>query len=410
MIFEQKLHTFPSGLRLVYTKMPGYYTAKFKLMVEVGAEDEKAPNGVAHLLEHSVFKGTDKFSQEEISEKFDSLSADVNASTSSEFTVYKATFPKRNLVKVVGLLSHILKDSVFDPTLLEKEKHVVIEEILMHEDNPDQLAFDNLTKIMYGDVGIGNDIAGEIQNVEKIKSKDLKSFHKAHYSASNFLVSVMGDFEESEIIDLIKAEFEEKFTNPKAIKKNWSKKSKTKPQIKVEQKDINQSNIMIGFRTLPYEDLDRIKFNIISFILGGSMSSRLFKKIRNDMGLCYSVYAFELNYKNNGFLGVSLATTKANESRAIKEVNNEIEKILNSGVTDSEFNVAKNLTLDKYLMGNDTPQVGLSYLSYTNKLFDQEKVIEYIRSIKKEDCLAVFRKLVKIEEEFVSIVSPKSCN
>lgn len=406
MNFKHELITFPSGLRLVFIKTPGHYTARLKLVIEVGSEDESRANGIAHLIEHSVFKGTQTLSQEEISAKFNCLSADIDASTSSEFTAYKSTFPKRNLEPVMGLISDMLKNSVFDETEMEKEKRVIIEEILMHEDNPDQLAFDNLVKSMYADNGIGNDIAGEIDYLKSVTKKEVKDFHARHYHASNFLISVVGDFLKSDVVKLIQKHFEDAFGAGRATKKVWSKPSKISPITIKSTKSINQANILLAFRSLPYEDRRRVDLGLIGFILGGSMSSRLFNTIRNDLGLCYSIYAFDMNYKNNGFFAISLATTAANADRAIDAVNREISKVINDGVTDEEFEVAKSLTLDKYLMNMDKPNATLSYLSYTGKLFSPEEMIEYIKSITKDQALSEFRRHIKLDKQFVSIVSP----
>ena len=409
MNFKQELYVFPSGLRLVFVKTPKFYTAKFKLVVETGSEDEQTPSGLAHLVEHSIFKGTTELNQEEISEAFNNLSADVDASTSSEFTVFKANFPKRNLEKVLRLYSSMLGDSVFDKREMEHEKQVIIEEILMHKDLPDQLVFDNLVKLMYSDCGIGNDIAGELDYFKKVKQEEVVSFHASHYHAKNFLVSVVGDFDFEEVKRLIKTYFDDKFNKKSKIKtKKWSKPSRVQPNVIFEKKDIAQSNILLGFKTLPYADFNRLKLALICFILGGSMSSRLFQKIRNELSLCYSVYAFDMNYKNNGFLGISLATSASNQKNAIDAVNAEIDRILHEGVTDEEFNSAKNLTLDKHLMNQDQPQASLSYLSYTGKLLNEPEMISYLKSITKEEALLEFKKYISTDREFISVVSPKS--
>jgi len=409
MNYKQQLHIFDSGLRLVFVKSSGFHTAKFKLAVEVGAEDEKKPYGVAHLLEHSIFKGTNLYSQEDISEKFNSLSAEVDASTSSELTVFKANFPKRNLKAVLELYSHLLSSSVFDEQEMQKEKQVIIEEIYMHEDMPDQFAFDNLVKCMYSDVGIGNDIAGEIKYLQTITRKDVLTFFSEYYHAKNFLISVVGDFEFEEVITLVDKLFNKPFINTRGVKlKSWSKVSKVKPKKIEIKKAINQSNILIGFKTVPYENNERMKLGLIAFILGGSMSSRLFKRIRNELSLCYSIFAFDMNYKNNGFLGISLATSASNEKKAIDAVNDEIVKVLNDGVTDEEFMVAKNLTIDKHLMINDYPNASLSYLSYTGKLYEQKEVLDYLKKLTKKEALDCFRKYINLSQEFVSIVSPKN--
>ena len=409
MDFRQELYQFDSGLRLVFIKTEGFHTAKFKVMVMTGAEDESSPTGMAHLVEHTIFKGTDKLSQEEISEKFNSLSAEVDAFTSSEFTSYKANFPKRNLEPVLELYSHILKDSAFDKDMMAKEKRVIIEEILMHEDNPDQLSFDNLVKLMYSDNGIGHDIAGEIDEFKKVTKSMAYKFYKDRYHAKNFLISVIGDFEFEAVKQLVDKYFNKPFIPSRlAVLKKWSSKSRVKPKSKVVYKDINQANIVMGFKTVPYPDYKRLDIGLIGFILGGSMSSRLFRRIRNELSLCYAVYAFEMNYKSNGFLGVSLATSSDKSDMAIGAVNEEIMKILEQGVTDEEFNSAKSLTLDKYLMNQDYPSVNLHYLAYENRLADRDEITNYIRGITKESALQAFREYIQPNKAFLSIVTSKN--
>lgn len=406
MKYEQKLYTYPSGLRLAFIKTPDFTTAKLRILVEVGAEDEETPAGMAHLLEHSIFKGTKNYSQEQISEKFNALSASVNASTSSEATMFKATFPKRNIEPVFNLYAEMLHDSVFDKDNLEKEKRVIIEEILMGEDEPDQLAFDNLIRTMFKDVGIGNDIAGRIDLLKKITRADLVEFHSDYYHAKNFLVSVIGDFDFDYVKNLVDKVFNLPFINSSGKLKRWSKPAMVLPNRIQAKKEISQANILFGFRSVPYTSLDRIKLSLIGFILGGSMNSRLFKKIRNELSLCYSVFTFDVNYKDNGIYAISLATTAKNQEEAILAVNREVQKILDEGVTDEEFEIARNLDIDRFLMSNDYPKISLNYLSYTGELLDKDRVLEFLRKVKKEEALECFRKYISLDKEFISIVSP----
>lgn len=406
MKYEQKLYTYPSGLRLVFINTPDFTTAKFRIVVEVGAEDEKTPAGMAHLLEHSIFKGTKNYSQEQISEKFNALSASLNASTSSEVTIFKATFPKRNIEPVFDLYAEMLHDSVFDKENLEKEKRVIIEEILMGEDEPGQLAFDNLIRTMFNDVGIGNDIAGKIDLLKKITRADLKKFHSDYYHAENFLVSVIGDFDFDYVKKLVDKVFNIPFINKNGSTKKWSKLSLVPPTRIQAKREISQANILFGFRSVPFTSLERINLSLIGFILGGSMNSRLFKKIRNELSLCYSVFTFDVNYKDNGIYAISLATTAKNQEDAISAVNKEIQRILDDGVSDEEFEISRNLDIDRFLMSNDYPKTSLNYLAYTGELLDKEVVLDFLKNVKKEEALACFRKYISPDREFISIVSP----
>jgi len=408
MKFSQQLFEFESGLRLVFVKTPNHYTAKIKIMFMVGAEDEDEPNGLAHLLEHSVFKGTDKLTQAEISEQFNNLSADIDASTSSEFTTYSANFPKPKLEEVMKLYSHILSSSKFDAKELEKEKQVIIEEILMHEDMPDQVCFDQLVALMYNDTGIGNDIAGKINNLSSMKRGDLIDFYNAHYHSKNMLISIVGDFEFSQIIDLVNFYFNKTFTKRRsknAICKRWSKQSNALPATGQTKKETFQANVMMGFRCPSYMDMERFDFGLIGFILGGSMSSRLFKKIRNELALCYMISSFEVPYKNNGFMAVNFSTSTENASKCIDAVNEVMVDIIKNGVTDQEFESAKALSIDRYLMSQDYPKGNLRYLAYTNKILDSDEITCYLKNCSKNKALDIFRRYVQPEKAFISIVS-----
>ena len=410
MNFKEELYTFPSGLKLVMLSAPNYYTSEVKIIFKVGAEDEPKEYGISHLIEHCVFKGTSTLKQEDISVKLDSLAADVDASTSSEFTTYKAIFPRPNIEPVLDLLSKMLFDSTFDKDEVEKEKKVILEEIKMHKDQPEQQAFDNLIKKMYKGYGIGNDIAGSEQLLKQVLPSDMREYQQKYYNAQNAVISVVGDYKKQEIVKIV-----DKYLNQNLLKngngqKNWSLKPTSHGEMVTEIKAINQANIMLGYRALPYENMDRIKFGIIAYILGGSMSSRLFTKIRNELSLCYSVYSFSISYKNSGFLGISLATSPENASLAIKEVKNELHKLLINGVTEEEWQAAKSMRYNKFLMEQDRPRTTLSYVAYTGELLNNKKIEEIINSVTREEAMEIFRNTINEEDVFISYVGKKNKN
>jgi len=407
MDFKEELYTFPSGLKLVFVQASGYYTSNFKILFKVGAEDEQKECGISHLIEHCVFKGTKNYSQEEIAAKFDAISADVDASTSSEFTSYKAVFPKPSLEEVLSLFSDMIFNSVFDKNELEKEKRVIIEEIKMRQDIPDQLAFDNLIKMMYKGTGIGNDIAGKISLLNAVTQEDMLEYKNAYYNAKNAVISVVGDYSKDYVISLIEKYFNSKFKGCGTKQKVWSRGLISRSEKKIEIKQTNQANIILAYKTKPYEDLDRLKLGIFAYILGGSMSSRLFTRIRNELSLCYSVYCFCMNYKDSGFMGISLATSPENVTRALEEVKSELNKIIENGITDEEFNAAKTMRLNKLLMEQDSPKVALSYLAYTGRLLDNKLIENTIKSLTKQDVMEAVKNTIKQEDVFVSYVGKK---
>ena len=406
MKYSQQFFKFESGLRLVFVSSPGFYTAKLNIMFLVGSEDEKSPKGLAHLLEHSIFKGTDKLTQDQISEAFNEMSAEIDASTSSETTVFSASFPRGKLQDVSKLYSHILTESVYKREEIEKEKQVIIEEILMHEDMPDQACFDQLIRSMYSDCGIGNDIAGEIDLLKKTTPNDIRKFHQSYYHTKNMLVSVVGDFDFTKVKEIVDQYFNKPFIREENIKfKGWSEVSKVTPSVSQSKKDTMQANVMMGYRCPAYTDFERFDFGLIAFILGGSMNSRLFTKIRNELALCYMISSFEVSYKNNGFMAINFSTSTKNTAKCIEAVKGVLEKVIKDGVSDSEFESSKNLNIDRYMMSLDHPKANLKYLAYTGEVLNPEKITNYLSKSTKEKALEIFRKYVQPENAFISIVS-----
>ena len=207
MNYKQELITFNNGLQLVFVAAPGLYTARVKVQFLVGSEDEKDEFGMAHLLEHELFKGTSKYSQKELSEQFSRLAAEPNASTSSEFTSYRVRFPKPALKKVLNLLSDMIFDSVFDADELENEKNVIVEEIKMHQDHPSRRVFDELIAARFKNTGLGNRIAGREDLLRSVTREQLIAFKNKHYNAKNCSIIVAGDFNKKELIKLIEEYF-----------------------------------------------------------------------------------------------------------------------------------------------------------------------------------------------------------
>ena len=383
---KNTLIKFDNGLTLVFQKTPNFYTAEVCVLFKVGSENELREFGISHLLEHSHFKGTTKYNQEQISEEFNKICAEPDASTSSEITKYKLTFPKPNLQKATELLSHILFDSVFDEKQIENEKKVIIEEIKMYNDRPSSCAFENLMGSMFKDSGLGNKIAGDIKLLKKIKPADLFEYKEKYYNADNCLIAVLGDFEEKEVRDLISKHFESRFNKTKSknnICKNWTEKMYRKSESVFEAKDTEQANVFLGFYAPPATEKELIKLELINFILGGPMSSRLFVKVRNKLSLCYSIYSQQYSFKNNGMLIIAFSTTESKVKKAIDAVKSEIDKIRKSGVKDSEFNDAKENLLNMLLMENDLPRISLTYLARNGQLFNLEEHINFIKNLTK---------------------------
>lgn len=400
--------TFDNGLRLVFKKADdGKVKASVNILVLVGSENEETPKGLAHLLEHSMFKGTKNYTQEQLSVEFDKICASTNASTSSEWTTYKAKFPKFNAERVFELMSEMFFDSVFDENELEKEKQIIIEEIKMCNDDPSRFAFDKLIESMYSGTPMGFDIAGEPELLKKVTREELVNFRNLHYIPQNTIISVIGDFDVEEIKLLVQKYFAERFkeiNGKEFVTKTYLPNIKRASSTVINIKDLFQSNIMMGLYTMDILNLNRRRLSLMIFILGGSMSSRLFKKLRNEMSLCYSIYADKYYYKNNGFMLIDFSTSKQNRDVAIETVKNELQNILDNGVTDEEFETAKSVLVNSFLMHQDDLYINLSHFAYTGKIENPEDVLADLKSMTKAECESVFREVVNLDELHISVV------
>lgn len=405
---DAKLITFDNGVRLEFVKKPtNMVQASLKIAFLVGSEDEKKEQGLAHLLEHCTFKGTKDYSQEQLSIELDKICAMPNASTSAEFTIYEAKFPKFNVERLFELYAKMLFESSYDANAIESEKLVIIEEIKMNNDVPADFAFDQLINIMYHGTGLGFDIAGDPKLLKRVTREELIQFRDNHYIAENTIISVVGDFDEGEIVRLVDKYFVTRFTAVKSTslaKKRWTEVVNQPPVKVVKNKSLNQANVMMGCYGVGYEDIDRLKLATILFILGGSMSSRLFVKLRNQLSLCYSIYAHQYIYKNNGFVLIDFSTSVENLENAIQAVRKVIDELILNGVSDEEFELAKNVLLSNFLMGQDIPQSHISHLAYTGKLFDEKEREEEFRGLTRKECEDTFKKYISSENFFVSIV------
>ena len=405
---DSKLITFDNGLKLEFVKKPkNMVQASLKVSFLVGSEDETKEEGLAHLLEHCMFKGTKEYSQAELSIELDKLSAIPNASTSAEFTIYEAKFPKFNIEKLVELFSKMIFESTFKDQEIESEKLVVLEEIKMHNDVPSDCAFDQLINTMYAGTSLGFDIAGDASLLKKVTRQHLIEFRNKYYIPQNTIISVVGDFEEPYVKAIVEKYFVSRFceiNDGVLTQKCWTKAVNNTPKMVVKDKKINQANVMMGAYTTGYENPDRLKLAIILFVLGGSMSSRLFVRLRNELSLCYSIYTDHLNYKNNGFMLIDFSTSNAFCDKAIEEVKSVINEVIKNGITNDEFELAKNVLLNNFLMSQDIPQSHISYIAYTGELFDAKLREQDIRKLQKKECEDVFRKYISPEKFFISIV------
>ena len=331
--------TLDNGMRIASERNDAEHSAAFAIAVDVGARHEElTEGGLSHMLEHMAFKGTAKMNAREIAEAFALMGGNVIAYTSHEHTVYYAKVLKEYAADALRLLCEIVAGSTFDQGELERERQVILQEIAMHQDTPDDLVFDLYQEMAFGDAPLGRSILGLPERVASFTREDLISYTKKHYQPNRIVIAGAGHIDHAETLT-IATEFFGKATNETA--KTTLPTARYFGGEKTLEKDLEQVQLVLGFPGLASPHPDYYALQVFSTILGGGMSSRLFQEIRERRGLAYSVSAFASGYQDTGLLGIYAGTTVEH----LPELTGALKDVLLSmkeGVSDAELLRAKN--------------------------------------------------------------------
>ena len=382
--------TYPNGLRLIVTPMTSVRTIASGIWVRAGSvcEDE-GNNGIAHFLEHMIFKGTDKLSAFEIADTFESMGAAVNAFTGKENTCYHVKSTDEYAEKCFGLISDIFFDSTFDGEELEKERGVVVEEFNMYEDDTESICYDLLSTALYGKHPLGKSVLGTVDNIKRLNRDDLIKFIERFYTAKSIVISVAGN------IDLEKADkWVRKYFLPR-VKNTTIAVYKDTEHVSCSihldrfKDNFEQCNFALGYPTVPFYHKDYNTQGVVNTILGGGMSSRLYQYIREQKGLAYSVYSGQTSYDANGSLNIVCNTNPANYAVAKQASFEVIDDLIKNGITDNEWQRAKTLIKSSFLFGQESSHsmmisAGKLMIS-ANKIFDVDQKISEIQKVTKKD-------------------------
>lgn len=383
---EYKL--FNNGLRLIINKIEGLTSVTCGVLVKTGSMNEsESENGISHFIEHVMFKGTKKRTAFDISDYIDRIGAQINAFTSKELTCYYTKSTGEHMEDSLEVLSDIFFDSVFDKEELEKEKGVIIEEINMSEDSPEDLCLDLLAESYYGKEGLGRTILGPAKNIKRFTVDSVKDYMKRYYTADNVVVSIAGNVDVEKAINFVEKHFADKFTNYKSDKQIETQNYFSQNLYK--SKRIEQSHI--GFSMKAYSALDPVSdaFAIANTVLGGGMSSRLFQRIREQLGLCYSIYSYPSQYKDNGVLEIYAGVNTESRDLAVNAIVEEVLRFKKEGITEQEFLRGKEQIKSAFILGRESSASQMllygKYLIFLNKEFDFAERMNRIESVTIDD-------------------------
>jgi len=398
-----------NGLRIVTIPMKENPTATVLVLVEAGSKYEnKDNNGLSHFLEHVCFKGTVKRpTSADITKELDGIGAHYNAFTSQEYTGYYAKADYKNLDKILDVVSDLYLNPTFPEKEIEKEKGVIIEEINMYADLPQAVVQEEFAKLLYGDVPAGWSIAGPKENILKMRRTDFIDYRNKHYVASATTVVVAGRFDEKTITRKLSKAFAEVGKWKKESKKKVVEVQK-KPEISIFYKETDQTHIVLGVRTFDTYSKYNPTLKVIQGVLSGGMSSRLFQKMRDEMGICYYVRGEADGLTDHGTFTVSAGVDSSRVKDAILAILEEFKKIKTEKVGEEELNKVKQYIIGSLRLGLESSDDIAGFFGgqeiLKKSLRGAEDIIKEIKAVKAEDIQFIAGKIFKDEVLNLSIV------
>lgn len=332
-----ELTRFPSGLVVVTDDMPHLETASLGVWVSCGSRYERPDeHGISHFLEHMAFKGTERRSARQIAEQIEAVGGDLNAATGVEVTAYYARMLKMDVPLALDVLADILSHPRFDPDEIEREKNVIIQEIGALEDTPDDLVFDFLQATAFVNQPVGRSILGTPETVRSVDTRKLRAYLARNYRAPSTVVAAAGAVEHAAIVDEVERLFTQ-FVGPASAR---PESATFKGGVHIERRDLEQVHIALALEGLPQRDPALYSLQVFTNVLGGGMSSRLFQEVREERGLCYSIYTFHSPYADTGMFGLYAGTDAADAAELMRVIVGEMEATA-AGLTEAEVARAK---------------------------------------------------------------------
>lgn len=384
--------TLKNGVRVIVKRMEGLLSVTMGVLVGTGAAYETdEEDGISHFIEHMLFKGTPTRTAFEISDAFDALGAQVNAFTGKDLTCYYSKATTDHAAEAFALLADLFLNAVFPEEEMEREKGVVLEEIGMDEDSPEDLCLDLLSRAAFGSGNYGRNILGPAENVKRFTRGELFAYRRERYCPENIVVSFAGNIGVAEAEELAERYFGGMEPS------GFCEREKTvamRADSLMREKPIEQAHFAIGFPCVRREDKTRPAVQVMNAVLGGGMSSRLFKKVREELGLAYSVYSYATHYLETGLFTVYAGVNPAKAQQAARAVRGVIETFVRGGVTEEEFlRGREQVKASSIFSQENTSSQMLLYgkeMLYNRAVYDFERRMAEISALTRDDvCAAI---------------------
>jgi predicted Zn-dependent peptidase len=401
-----KRYTCQNGVRIVLEHIPTVRSVAIGIWIGTGSRNENEKNnGISHFLEHMFFKGTKVRTARDIAESFDSIGGQVNAFTSKEYTCYYAKVLDEHASFALEVLADMFFNSVFDETELKKEKNVVLEEIKMYEDTPDDIVHDLLSKAVYGDHPLGYPILGSENTLETFTGDTLRQYMYETYTPENVVISVAGN-----VNDLFIKEIEKYFGTFESSGQNRELNPPVFQSQKITRiKDTEQAHLCIGFKGLKIGHPDIYSLIVLNNILGGSMSSRLFQEVREQRGLAYSIFSYHSSYRDSGMITIYGGTANNQLNVLFETIHETLENLKRDGITTKELQNSKEQLKGSLMLSLESTNSRMSRNGKNELLLGKhrtlDEILEKVNEVNEDKVNQLARELFT-DEYSVALISP----
>lgn len=399
----------PNGVRIISEEIDHVRSVAIGLWIGAGSRDEEVSfEGISHFIEHMFFKGTSKRSARELAESLETVGGQLNAFTTKEYTCFYAKVLDEDLDLAIDVLSDMFFSSVFDEKEIEKEKKVVIEEIKMYEDSPDELIHDLFSEYVWNDHPLGKPILGTEESIRSLNREKILHYLSQHYAPDNLVISVAGNIKHDDIYKKLSGLYGE-------FKRGGKRVLEGTPTGHIIErfnpKETEQMHLILGVPGLGQDDPDIYPMHIVNNIMGGGLSSRLFQEIREQRGLAYSVYSYHSTYVDTGLFAIYAGTSPTNTSEVVECILKEINDLKKNGITMTELERTKaqikgNLYLGLESVSSRMSRLGKTELTY-NRVLTPEEVVEKLEKVTLEDVSGVIERLWKKEKISLAMIGPQ---
>jgi len=398
----------PNGVRIITEEIDHVRSAALGIWVGAGSRDEREGfEGISHFIEHMFFKGTEHRSARALAESLEAVGGQLNAFTTKEYTCYYAKVLDEDLDLAIDVLSDMFFSSLFDEKEIEKEKNVVIEEIKMYEDSPDELIHDVFSECVWNDHPLGKPILGTEESIRSLSRERIMQFLTEHYAPDNVVISVAGKIKHEDVVAKLSPHFG---TFNRGGRRVLEETPKGLTIEHYQKKDTEQMHILLGVPGLGQDDEDIYAMHIFNNILGGGLSSRLFQEIREQRGLAYSVYSYHSTYVDTGLFAVYAGTSPKNTQEVIACILEELMEMKTKGISVEELvrtkaQIKGGLYLGLEAVSSRMSRLGKTELTY-NRVLSPEEVVEKLEKVTQEDVLRVIGRLWQKDNISIMTLGP----